>query len=500
MAGRNTRKPTPFEQESIEVAKTILDYKLSAEANTVAILYKEPENLYNVNLTLESFSNNVWKVFFVILHDLIMVEGKSAVDEIIVGAYLEKHPKLRSKYEEYGGWATIDAAMSYVQTQNLESNISEMKKWSTVLQLVKKGFPVKDRLSDYVDMSEQEIYEEFEVYLNHIFISADSDVKSYNVFEDIFELIDEMNHGSEVGMPFYNAPLLTAETGGFNLNGHIYGLGASSGIGKSTMAFNYIIPSAIQYHQRAVFIVNEEDERAAKKNLIVWVANNIFKEEIQKRTLRDGNFNEKTLEILKKSAEWIEEKREQRIFTIIPLERYSANIAIKIIKKYAKAYSVRIFCIDTLKESYDAKSDEIFKTMMRDMVELYNVVKPSALNVGLFVTYQLGKGSLKLRYLSNAEIGQSRSIVDVFSCNLMMRRPYEDEYDGGKNEIYCYRLDGANGKTKIPFKLKKEDHPMITFITKSRFGVSGGAQIVSSCNLSTNVCRDLGFCNIVQDF
>ena len=66
--------------------------------------------------------------------------------------------------------------------------------------------------------------------------------------------------------------------------------------------------------------------------------------------------------------------------------------------------------------------------MERDMVDLYDVVKPAAKNVALFVTYQLGKASVKMRYLTNNEIGQAKNILDVFSVNLMMRKPFEDEF------------------------------------------------------------------------
>ena len=105
-----------------------------------------------------------------------------------------------------------------------------------------------------------------------------------------------------------------------------------------------------------------------------------------------------------------------------------------------------------------------------------------------------------MRYLTNNEIGQAKSIVDVMSVNLMMRRPYEDEYEGGAKEIIGYRPDGKDGKSKIAIKLKKDDNPMITFICKNRFGISGGHQVVSSCDLSTNTYKDIGYCNIPQDF
>ena len=496
----SNKKLTPFENEQIETAKKILEYKLSCEANIVSIFYKCPDEMYNANITLDDFSNNIWKVFFTIINDIIMVEKKNSADDITIGLYLEKHPKLKKKYEEYGGYGTIQSATEYVNKKNLDGYISELRKWKAVLQLCKQGFPVKQRLSDYVDMTEEEIYNEHEAYLNHIFTSSSFGIKSYNIFDDMYQFIDELNNSKDVGLPFYNAELLTGETGGWNLNGNIYGLGAGSGCGKSTMAFNYIIPSAIKMNERVVFIINEEDERKMKKELIIWVANNIFKEELHKKTLRDGNFNEETFNLLRKCAEWIEEKKEQHIFTVIPLEHYSVNIVVKIIKKYSSAFGVRMFVLDTLKESFDAKTDEIYKSMMRDMVTLYDVIKPSAKNVGLFVTYQLGKGSLKIRYLTNNEIGQAKSIIDVMSVNFMMRRPYEDEYEGGSKELKCYRLDGINKKTKIEFTLKREQEPMITFVTKNRFGDANKYQIVSTCDLSTNITKDIGYCIVPQDF
>lgn len=497
----NKKELTAFEQETFEVAKQVLDYKLAAEANVVSILYKNPEELYNVNLTIDDFSHNTWRVYFQIAHDIIIVEKKRVLDDIVIGLYLEQHLKLKAKYEEYGGYDTIQAATGYVQKENLEGYIAELRKWKTILELCRRGFPVKQRLSDYIDMTEEEIYNEHEAYLNHIFANSSAEVKSYNVFDDMFEFIDELNNSSEAGLPFNNAHLLTAETGGFNLNGNIYGLGAGSGVGKSTMAFNYLVPSAIEHGEKIVFIINEEDERKMRKELLIWVANNIFKEELHKRTIRDGNFDEETLNLLIKCAKWIDQKKEERLFTVIPLEHYSVNIAVKIIRKYA-SMGVRMFVLDTLKESCDASTDEIYKSMMRDMVTLYDTVKPSAKNVGLFVTYQLGKSALKMRHLTNNEIGQAKSIIDVMSVNLMMRRPFEDEYAGGNKELKCYYIEkmGKSSIKEVSFPLEKKNFPMITFITKNRFGTTGGKQIISYCDLSRNICYDKGYTTVPQDF
>lgn len=496
---KKEKKLYNFEKEQLETLKKIGEYKQASEANIVAILYKDPEKLYDSNLELDDFSHNTWRVYFQIASDLVLLEEKSVLDDITIGLYLEKHPKLQERYVEYGGYETIDNAREYVKVENLDGYIKELYKWNTVVKLAKNGYPVQDRLSDYCDMTLEDIYNEFETFINHIFINVDSDVKSYNALDGLYELIEELNKGASVGMPLHNCHILNKEIGGFNFDGNIIGLGANSGVGKSTMAINYILPSIVKYDEKVVMMINEEDETKVRRELLVWVANNIFKEKLQKYVLRDGNFTPEVMELLKRCADWLEKKKEKRNITVIPLDRYSVKTAIKIIKKYS-SMGVRCFILDTLKESSDARTDEIYKSMMRDMVALYDVVKPAAKNVGLFVTYQLGKNSLLRRYLTNNDIGMAKSIVDVMSVNLMMRRPFDDEYEGGTREITGYRLEGKNGRSKIPFKLNRDKKYMITFITKNRFGSTDEFQIVSECDLSTNIYKDIGICNLQQDF
>ena len=176
MAEKN-KKLTPFEKEQIETAKKVLEYKIGAEANVVSIVYKRPDLLYDTNLSIEDFHDNVWRVYFEIAREIIMVEKKNTLDEITIGLFLEKHNKLRTKYEEYNGFETIKAAKGYIDVSNFDGYITELRKWSAIIKLIKRGFPVKDRLSDYTDMTAEEIYSEFEVYLNDTFVDKKKEVK-----------------------------------------------------------------------------------------------------------------------------------------------------------------------------------------------------------------------------------------------------------------------------------------------------------------------------------
>lgn len=494
----NKKVLTPFEKECIETIKLVNEYKLIAEANAVTILYKNPDLIRETSLRLEDINNNAWRVFFSIANDIINVEQKNTLDEITINMYLSKHPKLKEKYEEYDGYTKISSAMSYVKEENFDSYVNEIKKWNAVMKLAKIGFPVKQNLSKYVDLKAEDIYNELEALLNHTFINVESEIKTYNACDGLHELVDKLDAGSQVGMPLDGCEILNREIGGINFNGNIYGLGANSGVGKSTTAINYLMPSVLKNNEKMVMMINEEDEEKVKRELLIWICNNMLKKTVHKYELRDGHFSQEVKSALHEAADKLELLKSRRNITIVPFERYTAKEAIKIIKKYS-SMGVRLFVLDTLKESADSRDSETWKSMERDMVDLYDVVKPASKNVALFVTYQLGKASVKLRYLTNNEIGQAKNILDVFSVNLMMRKPFEDEFPGGSHEIKAYKISDKKN-TKIPYTLKRDKHYMITFITKNRFGDTDRFQIISEYDLSTNVHKDVAICNIIQDW
>ena len=491
---------TPYETEIINAVKKVKEFKLSCEANAVSIIYKNPELFYAYEkLKLEDFTNNIWKVYFIIAYDIVIKEKKQSLDEITVGLYLEKHDKLKTKYEEYGGYDTIEKAKEYVKEENMSGYVNELYKWNAVLKLLKAKFPVYNKLSEFADMNAEQIYDFYEAQLNHVFVNVEGEVKSYNACDNVNELIDELNKGISIGLPLSGCDILNKEIAGLN-TGNIIGLGGLSGAGKSTTAINWLFPSILKHNEKVVFIINEEDQTKIQREMIIWVANNIYKANLHKYILRDGKYNDETLEILRKCAKWIEEKKEDKSITVIPLEKYTTDIAIKIIKKYSALGGVKYFCIDTLKENADSTTDKAWLDMQRDVVKLYDVIKPSAKNVCLLVTYQLGKIATKQRYYTNNEIGMAKSIVDTMSVNLMLRQPFDDEYLGGKNEIKGFKLEGKKKMTKIPFKLNPEKKYIIVFITKNRFGATQPFQIIAEYDLSLNIYKEVGICHIPQDW
>ena len=483
-------KTTPFEKQQSEIAKQILEYKLGAEASIVSMIYKNPDLLRETNLELNDIHNSCWKVYFAIAFDMIINEKKATLSEIDIGLYLEKHPKLADKYyNEYGGFQTIENASAYIKEENFESYVRDLRKWNAVAKLVKRGFPCdKARLSEICDMSAEELYDEYTVYLNDIFANIDNNIKSYNGFAGMKDLINKLNAGKNVGIPFANCDILNKETGGM-LGGNIIGFGAASGVGKSTLSINYIFPSIMKYNLKAVFIINEQDEENFKKEALIWYSSQVLKQPVTKRVLRDGNYDKKTEETLLKAAEWYESIQERNNITIIPLEQYTARTVIKLIKKYTKMLA-DVIVLDTLKESYDSRDKESWKSLMTDCVDFYDCIKHT--NTCMVITYQLVKN--KSKYLTNADIGVSKGIIDIFSVNIFFRRLLQTEY----NDLYCYNPI-KNSNSKIEYKLDKDKYYMIKFVSKNRYGQSD-IQIIGEADFSINNYKDLAYCIVTQDY
>lgn len=485
--------------EEIEALKKIKEFKLACEANIVSILWSKPELFHTYdNLTLNSFLHNEWKVYFTIGHDIIIKENKNNLDDITVGLYLEKHLKLKEKYLEYGGYNTIVNASEYIKEENLDGYINELNKWNVLIQLVKNRFPIAYRLNEFIDMGTEEIYGEFETLLNHMFGNVEGDDVTYTIANGIDELIDRLDEGTAVGLPLYNSPTLTAETGG-NLEGNITLMGGLSGVGKTTLSRNLIIPSIVENNEKIVIMINEEGKDKWQRELLIWVANNIYSEEVPKYKLRDGGYSKEFKSFLKgKCAKWIKDHDKQIILK--PFKSYSTSKAIKCIKKYTHM-GVKYFMLDTFKADADTLNSEAFWfNLQQNMVKIYDTIKPENKNIHIWITFQLAKSSTKQRCYTQDNIGLAKNIIDVASTCLMVRKLFEDEMPNGKHELTVYKFGGKTGKTKIPVDLDQDKHYQLIFIVKNREGGCNEYAIVVEHDLSRNIYNEIGLTVVPVDF
>ena len=480
-----------FEKLSQLTKKKVEEYKIASEANIVSIIYKNPEFLTDIDITIKDFSINYWKVYFEIARCLYIEEGKKTLDETTVGLYLLKHPKLNAVFDEFGGYRVIEESSKYVKIENFDGYLNELKKWNVVLSMIDSGIMVYDKLSDYVDMSLEDIYNEQEAMLNHIFSNiGNAEYTSHDIGDGIYELIDDLDEGIANGLPYHNLPKLTEETGG-QILGSVNLIGGLSNIGKSTFVRNAVLPSIIKYDERIVIMLNEEDLSKWQRELLVNIANNILKKSLRKKTVRKGNFAVNDKSVLKEAADWLVENTKNKNITIITFKTFKTSRAIKVIRKYA-ALGVKYFILDTFKVDSGKTSEQPWISMGENMVSIYDTVKKENKNVNISITFQLAKSSSRQRYYTMDNIGVAKNIVDPASTCLMIRKIFDDEFPGESHELDITDINGSK------VFLDNTKNYQLVFIVKNREGAAQTYQIVIEHDLSRNILREVGVCNNIK--
>lgn len=486
-----------LKKEIAKIKKKALEYKANAEANIVGALYRNTELMYTTDLELKDFNNPHWQLYFAIINELVIKEKKEHLDDITIGMFLEKHPKMKVKYDQYKGYDTITGLIEMTNDKNYESYLLELRKWKTALNLINQGIAVN--IKDFVDSTLEDLYDFYEAVVNDSFVrGSDEDISGiYDISSNLGALIEELNAGMSVGLPYYDMPLLTKETNGSSF-GNLTLIGALSGVGKSSFIRNKILPSVLKAGEKCLVILNEEDEKKWQTELMIWVANNVLKKEITKYDILVGKFSEEHKKILVASAKWLEEHKEQIV--LVPFKRWNVLTAIKLIRKYQKAYGFRYFIVDTFKASSNADLSNMWVELMMNMVALYDTIKKTKNFEGssLTCTFQLAKDSANKRHYSQSSIGISRNMVDVASTCIMQRWVMADEYEGEKHAIKVYEIKGKG--TKIPVILDPNKRYQIIFIPKTRFGASDAYQIVCHVDLAKNIIKEVGITQIMSDY
>ena len=107
--------------------------------------------------------------------------------------------------------------------------------------------------------------------------------------------------------------------------------------------------------------------------------------DIQKHTVRDGKYSDEVKSKLHEAANWLQNKTQNHMITIIPFLQYHTSKAIKEIRKYA-ALGVKYFILDTFKMDAGKVGNNSWLEMQQSMVDIKDVIKSEALNVHILIT------------------------------------------------------------------------------------------------------------------
>lgn len=482
--------------------------KDNAEIKFVGSLYNDVDLLHDYKVPAKLISNSAWKFYYILLSNLVKKKQISTVEQVEIDMYLEElGEKATNQYEAFGGWKTISKLKKLGKSDNIEASYLDINRFTVLNRMIELNYPVEENWELYKNTTIEELEEIAEGQKSNIFedINAGDDKVDDLVF-GIDEMIAEAKKGVGLGMPLFS-PMLNGLVNGMAL-GNITMLAGASGSGKSYLTMTLVLPSMIKENEPVLILVNEEGKKKWQQELVTWVVNNIItsdryiknRPELQgysgmsfsKATFHNGNFTDVDAELAELANQWIKEKVGEGLLNFIDFETYAAHKAIKRIRQFATSKGIKYFIIDTLKLDNDITAgkvgDNSWLQLQQNMVKLYNTIKESALNVHLWVTYQLNK-SQRTKFLDQTSLGMSKNVADVVSTLILVRPLTENE----KKDGLTVKRDGR----EIP--LDEDEDYMVVFLDKNRRG-STSLQVVLQTDKSRNIIKDVGFTKISQEF
>ena len=490
------KEPNLFREYEGEIRK-------NREVNDV----ENPEN----NLIFTNFC----RVLYNIGEDIVLSTHKDTdviLNQTTVEAYLKQHPKLKKEWDAIPAEDPTEMLMSTytkVETQNVEVYLQNIKKYRALKDLaLKLRISVTgDELKKFKDQSLETIYSYYEAHLNNIFTNREMDVSATDLFDGVENNIDLWDLGQAMGMPFYKLNNFSNSIGGIPKGG-ITLIGGVSNVGKSSFIRTTIIPQLAQEKRKTIIFLNEEDKSKWQREIITWYANNINNKDFQKNIIRDGGFKEDTKNSLNIINDAIKiARQEMKNIKFIEMPKFSTNIMIKLIKKFA-SLQYTTFIIDTFKmdNTDDAKVDSTTRIqLIQNMTKIYNVCKPSVKNLTMVCTVQLSKASAYQRVLTQDALAESKNMIDVCSTGIFMRNVWDDEKCGDEdpttqNSRYPHWLKVYDYKDCI-VRLKKEKKYLLLFPVKTREGDAGPDAKVTVCEVdwSRNIIQEIGTTHIPVD-
>ena len=499
----------------------------------IACLWKDPSLYTDIDLTYEDFKDydNQWATMFYIGLELIKKENKKVISESDITNYLKGHKKCRKVWESIDPDNPYERIMQVIEdipSVNIDSYIEQRKKLIIIKDLIDRGLVCdEDHIRRYItEMDTEQIYNQYESYLNMIFTKGVMKVKSYNLYDGIEENLLSWNEGSVMGMPFYNLPGFSSYIGGIPL-GSVTLLGGVSNSGKSSLLRNSILPMVfaddveIAHNKelkkenlnadvtiegkRTVIFLNEEDIGKWQREILTWIFSNKQKlindkkRNFTKNMFKTKNFYDDTYnkDKINEAIEIMKDLIPENQILFIPLPKFSTNYVIKMIKKYS-VIGYTNFIIDTFKmdNTDDAKIDNTVRLqLVQNMTHLYNVAKKDGgKNVRVICTVQLSKAYTLQRYLSQESLAESKNIIDVCSTGIFMRRVWDDEKEGGTKELEVFSY--KNSIKLAP--LKQEKNYILLFPSKTR---EGGVedQCVAEVDWAKNTSIEIGYTRITPN-
>ena len=466
----------------------LLKGRVEAEGNVVSCLFKDMLLLDDTVFSVDDFITSDGQFYFAMLSNL-RKKGFYSLDEITIMSNLSD--EIISRYEEIGGWETIQHQIDIINTQNFDTYIDILYRENILIRMYNDGFNLEKKINVngkdvmpiklFRKMSAEEVTDWYDARISSYGTGYSSKVLEEEEIDFDDDFIESCADGEENGVPFDVAgydkngeeincfPFLSRQIMGL-LEGTFTMMGGFSSAGKSSWWVT-VIMALLHYDRKILIISNEESVKKFKIKFLIWLLGKYSRYfMLTKKKLTSGDIDAESRKQLSIVQEYWKKNFKGRV-KFISINDADMRVVKKKIRENVLRYGYDCILYDTFKiQEGDFEGTRQDLSLVRDSRELDKLAKKY--HIIMLASVQLAERMRGKLFLDSSVLSNSKQTKEILENLFLMRTAYDEELDE-KSKYYCrpFRLKKVNDKW-----IEEEYHPdrnavwRIVFVEKCRNG------------------------------
>lgn len=441
----------------------MLKGRIETEGNVISCFFKDMLLIDDTTFEQKDFVTADGLFYFSMLNQL-RNKGFYSLDEVTILSNLSQDAI--DKYEDMGGWDSIQHQIDIINTQNFDTYIDILYRENILLHMHSDGFNLLREidvngkkiipLKLFRKMTAEEVTDWYDARISSYGTGYSSKVLEEEEIDFDDEFIESCQEGEENGVPFDIAgydingeeincfPFLSRQIMGL-LEGTFTMMGGFSSVGKSSWWVT-VLMSLLFYDRKILIISNEESVKKFKVKFMIWLLgkrNRYFK--LTKKKMTSGDINAESRDQLTQVQKFWRENYKGRV-KFISINDADMRVVKKKIRENVLRYGYDCVLYDTFKiQESDFEGTRQDLSLVRDSRELDKIAKKY--NIIMLASVQLAERLKGKLFLDSSVLSNSKQIKEILENLFLMRTVYDEELDE-KNKFYCrpFRLKKVNDK------------------------------------------------------
>lgn len=441
----------------------MLKGRIETEGNVISCFFKDMLLIDDTTFEQKDFVTADGLFYFSMLNQL-RNKGFYSLDEVTILSNLSQDAI--DKYEDMGGWDSIQHQIDIINTQNFDTYIDILYRENILLHMHSDGFNLLREidvngkkiipLKLFRKMTAEEVTDWYDARISSYGTGYSSKVLEEEEIDFDDEFIESCQEGEENGVPFDIAgydingeeincfPFLSRQIMGL-LEGTFTMMGGFSSVGKSSWWVT-VLMSLLFYDRKILIISNEESVKKFKVKFMIWLLgkrNRYFK--LTKKKMTSGDINAESRDQLTQVQKFWRENYKGRV-KFISINDADMRVVKKKIRENVLRYGYDCVLYDTFKiQESDFEGTRQDLSLVRDSRELDKIAKKY--NIIMLASVQLVERLKGKLFLDSSVLSNSKQIKEILENLFLMRTVYDEELDE-KNKFYCrpFRLKKVNDK------------------------------------------------------